>query len=73
MHFQGGMRWGYAPIYVHTENGFRVLRYSQTENLFIVGPGQELEIVVKGLKQPPQGPLVLQISGRNAIIRTKLS
>jgi len=60
---------GYAPIYVHTENGFKVLKYSLGNDLWIVGPGQELEIVVKGLKQPPQGPLVLQISGRNAIIR----
>jgi PKD repeat protein len=66
--FKGGCDGGYAPIYVHTENGYRVLRYSQTENLFIVGPGQELEVVVKGLKQPSQAPLELQISGRNAIL-----
>jgi hypothetical protein len=59
------------PIYRMTENRWVPLELRQ-DSSFIVGPGQALEIVVKGLKEPPQSSLDLQISMRNSVTVSSL-
>jgi len=54
------------PVYVVNLGGIRF--NPPGHEIFIVGYGQELEIVVKGLKKPSQNPVELQISGSSVVI-----